>query len=156
MNQEIERKFLLRDESWRGLGQATPIRQGYLSSDPDRVVRVRIAGDAAFLTIKSRMVGLTRGEWEYPLPLDEAQTLLESLCIRPIIDKVRHRIPYAGMVWEVDEFFGDNAGLVVAEIELSAEDQAFDKPEWIGAEVSDDVRYFNANLLKHPYCSWSR
>ncbi len=154
MNQEIERKFLLSNEGWRGLGQGVLMRQGYLSSDPDRVVRVRIAGDTAFLTIKSRMVGLTRGEWEYPLPLDEARTLLESVCIRPVIDKVRYRIPYAGMVWEVDEFFGDNAGLVVAEIELRAEGQTFDKPDWIGAEVSDDVRYFNANLLKHPYCNW--
>lgn len=154
MNQEIERKFLLRNEGWRGLGQGVVVRQGYLSADPDRVVRVRIAGDVALLTIKSRMVGLTRGEWEYSLPLAEAQTLLGSVCIRPIIDKVRYRIDYAGMAWEVDEFFGDNAGLVVAEIELAVEDQAFDRPDWIGDEVSDDARYFNANLLKHPYCNW--
>ena len=154
MSQEIERKFLLRDERWRALGQGVTMRQGYLSTDPDRVVRVRIAGDAAFLTIKSRMVGVTRGEWEYPLPLAEAQTLLASLCLQPIIDKLRYRIVHAGMVWEVDEFFGDNAGLVVAEIELAAEDQAFDKPDWIAAEVTDDARYFNSNLLKHPYRKW--
>jgi adenylate cyclase len=154
MNQEIERKFLLRDERWRALGQGMPMRQGYLCTDPDRVVRVRVAGDAAFLTIKSRMVGVTRSEWEYPLPLDEAQTLLDTVCIRPIIDKLRYRIAHAGMVWEVDEFFGENAGLVVAEIELAAEDQPFDKPDWIGAEVTHDVRYFNANLLRHPYRDW--
>lgn len=130
------------------------MRQGYLSTDPDRVVRVRIAGDAAFLTIKSRMVGVTRGEWEYPLPLDEAQTLLASVCLQPIIDKLRYRIAHAGMVWEVDEFFGENAGLIVAEIELAAEDQAFDKPDWIGAEVTHDARYFNSNLLRLPYVNW--
>ena len=154
MSREIERKFLLRDDRWRALGQGVTMRQGYLSTDPDRVVRVRIAGDAAFLTIKSRMVGVTRGEWEYPLPLDEAQTLLASVCLQPIIDKLRYRIAHAGMVWEVDEFFGENAGLIVAEIELAAEDQAFDKPDWIGAEVTHDARYFNSNLLRLPYVNW--
>jgi adenylate cyclase len=106
------------------------------------------------LTIKSRTVGLTRGEWEYPIPLADAQTLLDEICERPIIDKLRYRIPYAGMLWEVDEFRGENLGLVVAEIELDAEDQALDKPDWVGEEVTHDARYFNANLLKSPFKDW--
>jgi len=154
MNQEIERKFLLRDERWKALGQGVEIRQGYLSSHPDRVVRIRIYGKDAMVTIKSRTVGMTRGEWEYPIPLADAQTLLDEVCQRPIIDKLRYRIPYAGMLWEVDEFHGDNSGLVVAEIELNAEDQPFDKPDWVGEEVTHDARYFNANLLKKPFRDW--
>jgi adenylate cyclase len=154
MSVEIERKFLVRGQHWKSLGQGTLLRQGYLSSQQERVVRVRIEGDAAMLTIKGRNVGLTRGEWEYPIPLADAQAFLGSLCERPIIEKIRYRIPYAGMTWEVDEFLGVNAGLTVAEIELESEDQAFAKPDWIGEEVTHDTRYFNANLLRHPYSAW--
>lgn len=154
MGLEIERKFLVRDEEWRSLGQGVLLRQGYLSSAPERVVRVRVEGDSAMLTIKGKSRGATRSEWEYPIPLGDARAFLDGLCERPIIEKKRYRIPHAGMVWEVDEFFGENAGLVVAEIELESEDQAFSKPEWVGEEVTHDARYFNANLLKHPYSTW--
>ena len=130
------------------------LRQGYLSSARERVVRVRIEGEQAMLTIKGANVGATRGEWEYPIPLADAVELLDGLCEQPLIEKVRHRIEHAGMVWEVDEFLGANAGLLVAEIELASEDQPFDKPEWIGAEVSGDARYYNANLIRHPFSQW--
>ena len=154
MGVEIERKFLLQGDAWRGLGQAVLLRQGYLSSARERVVRVRIEGEQAMLTIKGANVGATRGEWEYPIPLADAVELLEGLCEQPLIEKVRHRIEHAGMVWEVDEFLGANAGLVVAEIELASEDQPFEKPKWIGAEVSGDARYYNANLIRHPFSQW--
>lgn len=154
MSVEIERKFLVRDDRWKVLGQGVLLRQGYLSSHPDRIVRVRIEGDAALLTIKGRSVGATRGEWEYPIPLAAAEAFLDSLCERPIIEKYRSRIRFEAMVWEVDEFLGENAGLVVAEIELEREDQPFIKPDWIGEEVTQDARYFNANLLRHPYRDW--
>jgi CYTH domain-containing protein len=154
MGIEIERKFLLHDDAWRGLGQRVLLRQGYLSSDPARVVRVRIEGESAMLTIKGQTVGASRGEWEYPIPLADAQVFLESLCQQPIIEKYRTRIAHAGMVWEVDEFLGANAGLVLAEIELTAEDQPFAKPDWIGAEVTGDPRYYNANLIARPFSVW--
>lgn len=154
MSVEIERKFLVVGEDWKKLGQAVAIRQGYLSSQRDRVVRVRIEDQSATLTIKGRMVGITRGEWEYPIPLEDADELLNGLCERPLIEKTRTRILYEGNVWEVDEFFGENQGLVVAEIELQSETQSYAKPAWIGVEVTDDARYFNANLLRHPYTAW--
>lgn len=154
MGIEIERKFLLAGDAWRSLGQAVLLRQGYLSSTRERVVRVRIEGEQAMLTIKGANVGATRGEWEYPIPLADAAELLDGLCEQPLIEKYRHRIEHAGMVWEVDEFLGANAGLVVAEIELASEDQPFEKPDWIGAEVSGDARYYNANLIRHPFSQW--
>ncbi|KAB8057227.1 CYTH domain-containing protein [Janthinobacterium sp. FT14W] len=154
MGIEIERKFLLQGDAWRGLGQAVLLRQGYLSSARERVVRVRIEGGQAMLTIKGANVGATRGEWEYPIPLADATELLDGLCEQPLIEKYRHRIEHAGMVWEVDEFLGANAGLVVAEIELASEDQPFGKPDWVGAEVSGDARYYNANLIRHPFSQW--
>ena len=154
MGVEIERKFLLQGDAWRGLGQAVLLRQGELSSARERVVRVRIEGQQAMLTIKGANVGATRGEWEYPIPLADAAELLDGLCEQPLIEKYRHRIEHAGMVWEVDEFLGTNAGLIVAEIELASEDQPFEKPEWIGAEVSGDARYYNANLIRHPFSQW--
>jgi adenylate cyclase len=106
------------------------------------------------MTIKGRSVGATRGEWEYPIPLQDADELLTGLCERPLIEKARTRIKHDGMVWEVDEFFGENLGLIVAEIELQAEDQPFTKPDWIGEEVTHDARYFNSSLLKHPFTIW--
>lgn len=136
------------------MGQGVLLRQGYLSSAPERIVRVRIEGDAALLTIKGRTHGMTRAEWEYPIPVGDAQAFLDTLCERPVIEKRRYRIPYQGMTWEVDEFLGENAGLVVAEIELRSEGQAFCRPEWIGDEVTHDARYFNANLLRNPYSCW--
>jgi adenylate cyclase len=150
---EIERKFLPKSEEWRALGEPLLLRQGYLSSDPARVVRVRIEGDQAFMTIKGKSVGATRGEWEYPIPLGDAKELL-ALCEQPLIEKFRRKIEFAGKVWELDEFLGANLGLVVAEIELSSEDQPFERPDWIGAEVTDDPRYFNSALARHPFSSW--
>ncbi|WP_338849069.1 CYTH domain-containing protein [Massilia sp. W12] len=162
MKQEIERKFLLQGEGWRELAKApgatTLLRQGYLSTDPERVVRVRIEGDEAYLTIKGKnggAQGLVRAEWEYPIPLDEAQDMLDALC-SGVLEKRRSRILYRGFWWEVDEFLGANAPLVLAEIELDTPGQAFDKPEWIGAEVSQDMRYMNSNLARQPYSTWAK
>ena len=154
MGVEIERKFLLQGEGWRTQGQPVLLRQGYLSADPARVVRVRIQGNAAFLTIKGRSHGATRGEWEYPIPVNEAAELLDTLCQPPLVEKCRRRIAVGAHTWEVDEFLGVNAGLVVAEIELASENEAFDKPDWVGAEVTHDARYFNSNLIRNPYSSW--
>ena len=154
MGVEIERKFLVAGDGWLKEGQPVLLRQGYLSSHPERVVRVRIEGDRAVMTIKSKSVGVSRGEWEYPLPLGDAAEFLDRLCEQPIIEKYRRRIPHAGFVWEVDEFLGVNAGLVVAEIELHSEDTVFDKPDWVGEEVTHDKRYLNSNLIAHPYSSW--
>jgi len=151
---EIERKFLVRGEEWKTWSKPVLLRQGYLSSAPERVVRVRIEGDEAMLTIKGRNVGAARNEWEYPIPIKDASVLLDQLCEQPLIEKYRYRIEYRGFIWEIDEFFGENTGLVVAEIELQSEDQAFDKPDWIGDEVTHDPRYFNANLIRHPYRNW--
>jgi len=155
MGIEIERKFLPSGEAWRRLGEPVLLRQGYLCSDPMRTVRVRIEGDAGVLTIKSKGTGVSRGEWEYPIPLADARELLDTLCERPLVEKYRRRIAHAGFTWEVDEFLGENAGLVVAEIELPSEDAVFDKPDWIGAEVSGDPRYYNASLIRFPYSQWS-
>jgi adenylate cyclase len=150
---EIERKFLLAGEGWRALGSPVLLRQGYLSSHKERVVRVRIEGERAQLTIKGKSAGAARGEWEYPIPLFDASELLE-LCEQPIIEKTRTRVAFGAHVWEIDEFFGANQGLVVAEIELASEDEAFERPEWIGAEVTHDARYFNSSLIRHPFTQW--
>lgn len=154
MNIEIERKFLVRDDSWKTLGQGVLIRQGYLSSHCDRIVRVRIEGEISIITIKGRASGISRAEWEYPIPMEDAQIFLSDLCEKPIIEKYRYRIPHEGMIWEVDAFLGENAGLVVAEIELATEYQPFSRPDWVGDEVTGDSRYFNASLLHCPYSRW--
>ena len=154
MAHEIERKFLVADEAWRGLAPGTLFRQGYLSTIKERTVRVRVAGGRAFLTVKGISVGATRREYEYAIPPGDANEMLDSLCERPIIEKTRYRIPMEGFIWEVDEFTGANAGLVIAEIELADEDQAFPRPAWLGREVTGDPRYYNANLIAHPYRNW--
>jgi len=154
MGVEIERKFLLQGAAWRTLGEPILLRQGYLSLDPARTVRVRIEGARAFLTIKGKSVGATRGEWEYPIPVSEAVELLDGLCQQPLVEKVRRRIAIGPHTWEVDEFLGPNAGLLVAEIELASEHEVFEKPDWIGREVTGDPRYFNSNLIRHPYSQW--
>ena len=150
---EIERKFLVRGDAWR-MGPGVLLCQGYLSRDKARTVRVRIAGDEAFLTIKGQSVGATRLEFEYPIPLDDAKALL-ALCDGPLVEKTRYHVVHEGTTWEVDAFAGANAGLVVAEVELQYEDQPFARPEWLGEEVTHDVRYFNSNLASHPYGGWS-
>jgi len=154
MGIEIERKFLLTGTAWKQLAAGTAYRQGYLSAVKERTVRVRTIDDRGFLTVKGISVGATRSEYEYEIPLADAKALLDDLCEKPLIEKNRYKIEYAGFIWEVDEFFGKNDGLVVAEIELENEEQSFDKPEWVGEEVTGDVRYFNSNLIKEPYSQW--
>jgi adenylate cyclase len=154
MGIEIERKFLLTSTSWKQLAPGTSYRQGYLNSTKERTVRVRTIDDKGFLTIKGISVGATRVEYEYEIPVADAQHLLDDLCEKPLIEKNRYKITHAGFVWEVDEFFGENMGLIVAEIELESEDQSFEKPEWVGEEVTGDPRYFNSSLIKEPYTQW--
>jgi CYTH domain-containing protein len=154
MGEEIERKFRVTGQAWRA-GRGKEYRQGYLSTDKERTIRVRTAGEEAWLTIKGITRGATRSEYEYAIPLDEARELLDELCLRPLIEKRRYRVGHEGQVWEVDEFFGDNEGLVVAEIELEREDQPFARPEWLGEEVTGDPRYYNVNLVDHPFKDWS-
>ena len=154
MAQEIESKFLLTGEGWRVLAKGVEYRQGYLCASKERAVRVRIAGERGYLTIKGQTVGAARSEFEYEIPLTEAREMLDQLCPQPQIEKKRYTIPFAGHVWEIDEFFGLNQGLVIAEIELEREDQVFERPEWIGAEVTGDPRYYNAALCVAPYSTW--
>ncbi len=154
MATEIERKFLVNGESWRVGAEGLAYRQGYLNRDPERTVRVRLAGDAGFLTVKGRSQGACRTEFEYPIPVADARAMLEALCLGPIIEKVRYRVPFGGHVWEVDEFGGENRGLVLAELELGAPDEDFAVPPWVGQEVTGDPRYYNANLAQHPYRRW--
>lgn len=156
MGIEIERKFLVCGDGWRQPAERqTRFTQGYLSRDPARTVRVRVAGDRAFLTIKGATAGATRAEFEYAIPLPDAAQLL-ALSDGPVVDKIRHLCDVEGMTWEVDEFLGANAGLVVAEIELTSEDQPFSRPVWLAEEVTGDARFVNANLAVHPYSSWPR
>jgi CYTH domain-containing protein len=154
MGKEIERKFLLKNDAWRPLAQGVMYRQGYLNSAKERTVRIRTVGDKAFLTIKGITVGAVRAEYEYEIPFGECNAMLDSLAEKPIIEKNRYKIKKDGLTWEVDEFFGENAGLIVAEVELESEDQCFDKPAWVGEEVTGDPRYFNSNLIKHPFTKW--
>lgn len=152
---EIERKFLVAGDSWKAGLEGRRLKQGYLVNDDTRQVRVRTAGDQAWLTIKGRAVGMTRLEFEYPIPLAHAERLLEELCRQPIIDKTRYEVLHGRHTWEIDEFHGANAGLVVAEIELGAEDERFALPEWVGQEVTEDPRYANASLVSRPYRDWA-
>lgn len=150
---EIERKFLVIGEAWRTLTSGLRYCQGYLCRDPARTVRIRVAGERGYLTIKGATQGITRAEFEYPIPVAEAEALLQ-LCDRPLIEKIRYRISHGELVWEIDEFLGENQGLIVAEVELRSPEQTFAKPDWIGAEVSDNPRYFNAALVANPYSQW--
>jgi adenylate cyclase len=154
MGKEIERKFLVAGDAWKSQATGTAYRQGYLNSTKERTVRIRTIADKAFLTIKGLTVGATRAEYEYEIPLADCNEMLDTLAEKPLIEKNRYKIPFAGLTWEIDEFFGDNAGLVVAEVELGSEGQGFEKPEWVGKEVTADPRYFNSNLIKHPYKRW--
>ena len=154
MGKEIERKFLVHeDDAWRSAA-GNIYRQGYLSTVKERTVRVRTIGEKGYLTIKGISVGATRLEYEYEIPVGEANELLDILCEKPLIEKKRRIIEFGGLIWEVDEFFGDNLGLTVAEVELDEEGQRFDKPQWVSDEVTDDARYFNANLVRLPYSQW--
>ena len=153
---EIEHKFLVRDERWRReVERSVRMRQGYLTSDARCSVRVRIAGDQGHLNVKSGTLGIQRSEYEYPIPLAEAEEILDNLCEQPLLEKTRHFVRFGGHLWEIDEFEGDNAGLIVAEVELSRTDEPFDQPDWLGADVSHDIRYYNSQLARHPYRTWS-
>lgn len=149
---EIERKFLVVGDAWR-VADAIYYCQGYLNTDKTRTVRVRIAGESGYLTIKGVSIGATRAEFEYEIPRDDATQLLK-LCEQPLIEKYRRKIICHGMVWEVDEFLGDNLWLVVAEIELRSEEQSYTRPEWVGDEVTSDTRYFNSSLINNPFKNW--
>ena len=156
MGIEIERKFLLANSDWRDeAGVPVRFRQGYLVGSEKSSVRVRIEGERAFINIKSATLGIQRQEYQYSIPLEDAEKLLDELCDKPLIEKNRFYIQKNKHTWEIDEFFGDNHGLIVAEIELKHEDESFDKPSWLGREVSDDTRYYNVCLVKHPYKDWS-
>lgn len=154
MATEIERKFLVKGDQWRKLGKGTVYRQGYLSTVKERVVRVRTIDDKGYLTIKGITTGATRLEFEYEIPVKDANQMLDELCERPLIEKTRYVVEYGGLTWEIDEFAGDNRGLILAEVELSSEDQKVELPDWIGEEVTGDPRYFNSNLIKHPFTRW--
>ncbi|MDL2060269.1 CYTH domain-containing protein [Mesosutterella sp. AGMB02718] len=156
MGKEIERKFLVVGGEWRKLARGTAYRQGYLNSQKERTVRIRTIGQKAFLTVKGPTVGVTRLEFEYEIPYADCVTMLAQLAEKPIIEKNRYKIPQGPYTWEIDEFLGVNKGLVVAEIELPSEDAPFEKPAWIGREVSGDPRYFNSNLVKHPFTTWEK
>ncbi len=155
MATEIERKFLVKSDGWRDSAtQGVRFHQGYLIGSDQASVRVRIEGDCANINIKSATIGICRSEYEYPIPLNEAKEMLEQLCAKPQIVKTRYIINDNNHKWEVDEFEGDNHGLIIAEIELAHKDEAFNSPSWLGDEVSDDPRYYNHCLAKHPYKDW--
>jgi len=154
---EIERKFLLRDESWRhNADSGIVMRQGYLSNNSKSSIRVRISGKEANLNIKSSTPGTVRSEYEYAIPLNDAEELLANLCHESIIEKIRYHVEVSGFIWEIDLFSGANSGLVVAEIELSEINQEFPRPAWLGREVSDEIRYYNSHLAGYPYQKWSK
>lgn len=153
MGIETERKFLVTGEQWRKLGTPVAYAQGYLSNKPERTVRVRIAGGKAFLTIKGKTTGFSRPEFEYEIPVEDAKAML-NLCPNPPVEKFRTVIKWHEKVWEVDEFTGSNQGLIMAEIELQSEDEHFDKPEWIGEEVTENRKYYNGYLSEHPFGEW--
>jgi len=155
MAKEIERKFLIDKTLWQQVdkpaGQA--LRQGYIVTDPNKTIRVRIAGSRGFLTIKGVTVGATRSEYEYEIPVRDAEELLDGFVVSEL-SKIRYTLLFKNRVWEVDEFLGDNAGLFVAEIELASENDVFDVPDWAGLEVTGEERYYNSNLTKNPYKNW--
>lgn len=156
MATEIERKFLVISDTWRlQVQRSEQFRQGYLSNNPTASVRVRIENDQANLNIKGMTIGVSRPEYEYSIPLQDAQELLSILCQPPLIEKTRHYIEYSGKLWEIDEFHGDNQGLVVAEIELKDAHETFALPDWAGKDVSHEPRYYNVRLTQYPYRQWT-
>ena len=150
---EIERKYLVVNEHYKN-GIPIRISQGYICSEENRVVRVRIKGKRAYITIKNATIGFARNEYEYEIPVADAEAMLQNTCQQPIIDKTRYVVEHGDFKWEVDEFHGDNEGLVVAEIELEDKDEVFELPDFVGEEVTGDARYYNACLFKNPYKNW--
>lgn len=154
---EVEHKFLLANEDWRErVERSVYYKQGYLGGSALNSIRVRISDSKAWLNIKSATLGTYRQEFEYEIPLVDATTILDELCHKPLIEKIRHFVSHENHLWEIDEFFGDNAGLIVAEIELSQIGESFVRPAWIGEEVTHDLRYYNNNLVKNPYKDWDK
>lgn len=154
---EIEHKFLLANDDWRAeIDHSVHYKQGYLSGSPLSSIRVRISDSQAWLNIKSATIGTHRHEFEYEIPLSDANTLIDELCHKPLIEKMRHFVYRDQHVWEIDEFSGDNQGLIVAEIELSQIGESFAKPHWLGEEVTHDLRYYNNNLCKNPFKDWDK
>ncbi len=155
MSVEIERKFLPKDDAWRqAVHGSQRLRQGYLNNETRCSVRVRTSSDQGWLNIKSVTIGAQRQEFEYEIPVDEAHKMLDTLSLKPLIEKVRHFVKVGQHIWEIDEFEGDNAGLIVAEIELDHPEDEFEKPNWLGVEVTHDVRYYNTSLCRHPFKEW--
>ncbi len=155
MAKEIERKFLVVSDRWKASAAGQRYCQGYIATAKvGQSVRVRLVGDRGFLTVKGPVEGLTRAEYEYEIPQRDAAEMLKTLCDRPLIEKTRYRLPIGEVVWEIDEFAGENAGLTVAEVELTSEHQAFERPDWLGEEVSGQAKYYNASLVKYPYSQW--
>lgn len=152
---EIERKFLVDKEKWEQLEKPTPkhLRQGYIFSDESKTIRVRVADDLGYITIKGSTTGMSRSEFEYSIPANEGKELLDSFAVSEL-EKYRYNINYAGKLWEVDVFLGDNQGLMVAEIELESEDEQFELPQWVTTEVTGDKRYYNSKLSTHPFKNW--
>ena len=154
MAKEIERKFLTHPRKWSEMGDAALIRQGYIPTDGRASVRVRTYGEHGYITIKGETLGISRDEFEYEIPLGDANEILDKLCRQPLIEKTRYRIPFAGHIWEVDEFAGANRGLTVAEVELKDPSEHVEIPDWIDREVTGDPRYFNSNLAIKPFSTW--
>jgi CYTH domain-containing protein len=154
MATEIEKKFLVINDRYKSSSSKALFKQGYLSVDFERTVRVRSYNGQGFLTIKGKTKSCSREEYEYSIPMQDAERMLDKLCIRPMIEKIRYFLTYEGCKWVVDEFLGVNEGLVTAEIELESEQQTFAKPDWVGNEITYDIRYFNSNLVENPYKSW--
>lgn len=154
MHLEIERKFLVRNNRWKQAGQGIDYKQGYLLTGPSSTVRVRIAEDDCKINIKGGSQEDFRLEFEYPIPRKDALIILHTLCIKPLISKTRYRIWQGELCWEIDEFHEDNEGLVIAEIELAYPEQEFERPGWLGREVTADARFYNASLVSNPYTSW--
>ncbi len=156
MAKEIERKFLLKNNDWQPeADKGTVLKQGYLSTDPERTVRVRLVGKKGMLTIKSKNIGITRNEFEYQIPYADTLELLK-LCAPPLIEKTRYKIIHQNLLWEIDIFSGENKGLAIAEVELSDEHQTITPPAWLGKEVSAEEKYYNSNLVLHPFKNWER
>jgi CYTH domain-containing protein len=154
MGTEIERKFLIKGDKWRKLGAGSSYRQGYLSMDLERTVRIRTYGKKGFLTIKGKTQNAKRDEFEYEIPCEDANSMLDVLCKRPLIEKTRYKITDGDLIWEIDEFWGENEGLIIAEVELDDVNKTITIPDWIGTEVTDNPAYYNANLVKNPYSKW--
>ncbi len=154
MGLEIERKFLVSNRDWQKQENGVLYRQGYLATADGQSIRIRIAGARAYLTIKKQIDDISRQEFEYSIPVEDANILLDQICIKPLIEKTRYHVEYGLHIWEIDEFSGRNQGLVIAEIELTHKDEKFERPGWLSKEVSNDPRYLNVNLQKKPFCEW--